>query len=199
MGALNPTMTIRRQMKESTGRADASILNWLYRTGLADPERIADALPHRLSGGQRQRVVIAMSMMAHPKLLIADEPTTALDVTIRAQILGLLRSLAREQQMAILFVTHDLSVAASLADRVLVLYAGRITEIGRIQDVIVNPAHPYTSGLLAARFDFDSDRLRPLPTLPGEHGRSVDAESSCAYALRCPLAQADCTAIRPGP
>src|SRR5262245_16431661 len=198
MGALNPTMTIRRQMRESIrGAADASIIDWLCRTGLPDPERIADAFPHRLSGGQRQRVLIAMAMMARPKLLIADEPTTALDVTIQVQILNLLRDLAREQQTAILFVTHDLSVAASLADRILVLYAGRIVELGRIHDVIANPAHPYSAGLLATRFDFDSNRLRPLPTLPLEHDRLVNAKDACAYAPRCPLAQVDCTTKQP--
>lgn len=198
MGALNPTMTIRRQMRESAGR-DIGIIDWLARTGLPDPERIADSFPHRLSGGQRQRVLIAMSMMAGPKLLVADEPTTALDVTIQAQILDLLRDLAREQQTAILFVTHDLSVAASLADRVLVLYAGRVAEIGDVRDVIRNPAHPYSAGLLSARFDFGSDRLRPLPTLPLERTRPLNAESACAYAHRCPIAEADCTSIRPTP
>jgi peptide/nickel transport system ATP-binding protein len=196
MGALNPTMTIRRQMRESAGR-DIGIIDWLARTGLPDPERIADSFPHRLSGGQRQRVLIAMSMMAGPKLLIADEPTTALDVTIQAQILDLLRDLARERQTAILFVTHDLSVAASLADRVLVLYAGRVAEIGAVRDVIRNPAHPYSAGLLSARFDFASDRLRPLPTLPLERTRPLNADSACAYVHRCPIAQPDCTAVRP--
>ena len=197
MAALDPTMTIRRQMRESDRGDDASIADWLRRTGLSDPERIADALPHRLSGGQCQRVLIAMSMMAHPKLLVADEPTTALDVTTQAQILDLLRDLARAQETAILFVTHDLNVAASLADRVLVLYAGRVAEIGRIRDVVGNPAHPYSAGLLAARFDFDSDRSRPLPTLPVERNRLADAEYACAYAPRCTMAQADCTTIRP--
>ena len=149
--------------------SDAAIdRDWLAEPACPIPDRIADALPHRLSGGQRQRVLIAMAMMARPKLLIADEPTTALDVTMQAQILDLLRDLAREQQTAILFITHDLGVAASLADRVLVLYAGRIAEMGRIQDVTRNAAHPYSAGLLAARFDFDSDRRRPLPTLPAE-------------------------------
>src|SRR5262245_42295815 len=186
MSALNPTMTIRRQLRESNGGA---IEDWLSRTGLPDPDRIADALPHRLSGGQRQRVLIAMSMMAKPKLLVADEPTTALDVTTQAQILDLLRDLAREQQTAILFVTHDLSVAASLADRLLVLYGGRIVEIGRMQDVARNAAHPYSAGLLAARYHLDSDRRRPLPMLPSERTRSMNVENACAYATRCPIAQ----------
>ncbi|TPL99707.1 ABC transporter ATP-binding protein [Mesorhizobium sp. B2-3-10] len=197
MGALNPTMTIRHQMRESNGGAEGSAEDWLSRTGLPDSARIADALPHRLSGGQRQRVLIAMAMMAKPKLLIADEPTTALDVTVQAQILDLLRDLAREQQTAILFVTHDLSVAASLADRVLVLYAGRIVEIGRMRDVARNAAHPYSAGLLAARYDLDSDRRRPLPTLPSERTPSINVDRACAYATRCPIAQPDCMAIRP--
>jgi peptide/nickel transport system ATP-binding protein len=197
MGALNPTMTIRRQMRESNGGNERTILDWLSRTGLPDPDRIADALPHRLSGGQRQRVLIAMAMMAKPKLLIADEPTTALDVTMQAQILDLLRQLAREQQTAILFVTHDLSVAASLAQRVLVLYAGRIVEMGRIQDLIRKAAHPYSAGLLAARYDLDSDRRRPLSTLPPEHTPSVNFDNACVYATRCPIVQPDCTRTRP--
>src|SRR5262249_22167184 len=118
-------------------------------------------------------------------------------VTMQAQILDLLRDLAREQRTAILFVTHDLSVAASLADRVLVLYAGRIVEMGRMQDLARNAAHPYSAGLLAARFDLDSDRRRPLPTLPSERRPPKNVENACAYATRCPIAQPDCTAIRP--
>ena len=196
MGALNPTMTIGRQMRESVD-GDAPVLDWLARTGLPDPQRIADSFPHRLSGGQRQRVLIAMSMMAQPRLLIADEPTTALDVTIQAQILDLLRDLAREQQTAILFVTHDLSVAASLADRVLVLYAGRVAELGVVRDVIARPAHPYSAGLLAARFDFSSDRTRPLPTLPPERSRPRTGENACSYAHRCPIVSDDCRTSRP--
>jgi peptide/nickel transport system ATP-binding protein len=197
MAALNPTMTIRRQMRESSGADDAAIADWLRRTGLQDAERIADSLPHRLSGGQCQRVLIAMSMMAHPKVLIADEPTTALDVTTQAQILDLLRDLAREQKTAILFVTHDLNVAAALADRLLVLYAGRVVEIGKLTDIVRSPAHPYSVGLLAARFDLDTDRARPLPTLPVEPRNSAKPELACAYATRCRMAQADCTTIRP--
>jgi peptide/nickel transport system ATP-binding protein len=197
MGALNPTMTVRQQMLESAGRSKASINEWLARTGLSDPDRIARSFPHRLSGGQRQRVLIAMSMMVGPKLLVADEPTTALDVSVQAQILDLLRDLAREQQTAILFVTHDLSVAASLADRVLVLYAGRVAEIGAVRDVIRAPSHPYSAGLLAARFDFASDRLRPLPTLPVERTRAPSDPASCSYAPRCPLADDICMSARP--
>jgi peptide/nickel transport system ATP-binding protein len=197
MGALNPTMTVRRQMRESAGVDDATILDWLRRTGLTDPERIAGSYPHRLSGGQRQRVLIAMAMMAGPKLLVADEPTTALDVTIQAQILDLLRGLARAQGTAILFVTHDLSVAASLADRVLVLYGGRVAEIGAVREVIARPAHPYTAGLLAARFDFRSDRTRPLPTLPAERRAPQKVQDACLYAHRCPLASEACTTTRP--
>jgi peptide/nickel transport system ATP-binding protein len=197
IAALNPTMTIRRQLAESTGD-DGLIVDWLGWTGLADPVRIADAYPHRLSGGQRQRVLIAMAMMAEPKVLIADEPTTALDVTTQAQILNLLRDLARDQQTAILFITHDLSVAASLADRILVLYGGRVAEIGRAQDIISRPAHPYSVGLLAARYDLSSDRARLLPTLPAERRRLGSIEDACAYATRCPMAAENCTADRPG-
>jgi peptide/nickel transport system ATP-binding protein len=197
MAALNPTMTIRRQMRESDGADDASIEDWLRRTGLSDPARIADSLPHRLSGGQCQRVLIAMSMMAHPKVLLADEPTTALDVTTQAQILGLLRDLAREQKTAILFVTHDLNVAAALADRLLVLYAGRVVEMGKLADIVRSPAHPYSVGLLAARLDLGTDRSRPLPTLPVEPRHGARPEHACAYATRCRMVQPDCTAIRP--
>lgn len=197
MSALNPTMTIRRQMRESDRSDDAAIHHWLGRTGLPDPERIADALPHRLSGGQCQRVLIAMSMMAQPKLLIADEPTTALDLTTQAQILELLRDLARAQQAAILFVTHDLNVAASLADRLLVLYAGRVVEAGDVGDMMRQPAHPYSAGLLAARFDLDSDRTRPLPTLPAERNRIGNPAHACVYAPRCTIARPDCITIRP--
>ena len=131
-------------------------------------------------GGSVSACLIAMAMMARPKLLIADEPTTALDVTMQAQILDLLRDLAREQQTAILFVTHDLAVAASLADRVLVLYAGRIVEMGRIQDVVRNAAHPYSAGLLAARFD-----LRLRSTAPASHAPArAHAFHKCRERLR---------------
>ncbi len=125
-----------------------------------DADAILDAFPHRLSGGQRQRILIAMALMAQPQVLIADESITALDFALQSKILELLRKVAREQQTTILFITHNLTAAASLADRVLVLYRGRILEIGRTGDALTHPGHPYLAGLLATQFDFDTDRQR---------------------------------------
>ena len=196
MGALDPTMTIRRQMAEAV-REPAESASWLARAGLSDPERILASYPHTLSGGQRQRVLIAMAMAAGPALLIADEPTTALDVTVQAQILDLIRDLCRERGTAVLFITHDLGVAASLADRIVVLYGGRVVEDGPAAALLARPGHPYAAGLVAARFERDADRGRPLPTLPGEPpGRPVIA-AACGFANRCPLVMADCRASRP--
>ena len=196
MGALDPTMNIRRQMAEAvSGPAESA--SWLARAGLADPERILDSHPHTLSGGQRQRVLIAMAMAAGPALLIADEPTTALDVTVQAQILDLIRDLCRERGTAVLFITHDLGVAASLADRIVVLYGGRIVEDGPAAALLARPGHPYAAGLVAARFDLDADRDRPLPTLPGEPpGRPVIVDA-CGFANRCPLVVPECRTARP--
>lgn len=196
MGALNPTMSIGAQLRES-GLAADEVLDWLARTGLPDPRRIAADLPHRLSGGQRQRVLIAMSMAVRPRVLIADEPTTALDVTVQSQILALLKDLAREHGTSILFITHDLAVAAELADRVLVLFGGRVAEIGRTRDVIAAPAHPYSAGLLSARFDLQSDRSKQLVTLAADRLRATPSGPHCNYVGRCPLAEADCAERRP--
>jgi peptide/nickel transport system ATP-binding protein len=196
MGALNPTMTVGKQMAE-TGLTEEQTLEWLARVGLPDPRRIAADLPHRLSGGQRQRVLIAMSMAAKPRILVADEPTTALDVTVQAQILTLLTDLAREQGTAILFITHDLAVAAELSDRVVVLYGGRIVELGNTRQVIAAPAHPYAAGLLAARFDLASDRGTQLPTLSVEKNSWKAEGAHCNYLHRCPIAENDCATRRP--
>ncbi|RYE49367.1 MAG: ABC transporter ATP-binding protein [Hyphomicrobiales bacterium] len=196
MGALNPTMSIGAQLRESGLSAD-EVLDWLARTGLPDPRRIAADMPHRLSGGQRQRVLIAMSMAAKPRVLIADEPTTALDVTVQAQILTLLRDLAREHNTATLFITHDLAVAAELADRVMVLYGGRVAEVGHTRALIAAPSHPYSAGLLAARFDLDSDRNRQLGTLASEQLRARPSGAHCNYVTRCPLAEAECSERKP--
>ncbi len=197
MGALNPTMTIGRQLAE-TGLTPDQVLEWLARVGLPDPPRIAADLPHRLSGGQRQRVLIAMSMAAKPRVLVADEPTTALDVTIQAQILKLLAELAREHGTAILFITHDLAVAAELSDRVMVLFGGRVVELGDTRAIVAAPGHPYAAGLLSARFDLDSHRDRQLPTLaiPDGAGPAPGVEH-CNYVARCPLATPDCAERRP--
>ncbi|ROT97701.1 ATP-binding cassette domain-containing protein [Histidinibacterium lentulum] len=162
MGALNPTMTIGRQLAES-GAARDDAETWLARTGLPDPRRILAAYPHRLSGGQRQRVMIAMAMVARPRLLIADEPTTALDVTVQAQILDLVASL-RSEGTGVLFVTHDLGIAAGLANRILVCHRGQIVEDGPAAQVIRAPRAAYSRALLRARFDLSTDRSRPLPT-----------------------------------
>lgn len=196
MGALNPTMSIGKQLREGGLSAD-EVVEWLARTGLPDPARIAAEMPHRLSGGQRQRVLIAMSMAAKPRVLIADEPTTALDVTVQAQILTLLKNLAREHKTAILFITHDLAVAAELADRVMVLYGGRVAEVGNTRTLIGAPLHPYSAGLLSARFDLDSDRGRQLGTLATEPRRPRPDVAHCNYVTRCPLAEADCAERRP--
>lgn len=196
MGALNPTMTIGAQLRES-GLSPDDVIAWLERTGLPDPKRIAADMPHRLSGGQRQRVLIAMSMAAKPRVLIADEPTTALDVTVQAQILRLLKKLAREHDTAILFITHDLAVAAELADRVMVLYGGRVAEIGQTRNLIAEPSHPYSAGLLSARFDLDSRRDRQLATLSAETLRPRPKGGHCNYITRCPLAEGDCAERRP--
>jgi peptide/nickel transport system ATP-binding protein len=196
MGALDPTMTIRRQMAEAV-RDPAESAAWLERAGLADPERILAAFPHTLSGGQRQRVLIGMAMAAGPALLIADEPTTALDVTIQAQILDLIRDLCRERGTAVLFITHDLGVAASLADRIAVLYGGRVVEDGPATALLARPGHPYAAGLVAARFALDADRSRPLPTLPGEPPGSPDTSAHCGFANRCPIVVDPCRIARP--
>ncbi len=165
MVSLNPTMKIASQLAES-GADRIPAERWLARTGLPDPPRILKSYPHQLSGGQRQRVMIAMAMVARPALIIADEPTTALDVTVQAQILDLIRSL-RGEGTSVLFVTHDLGVAAGLADRILVCQTGRIVEAGTAQTLLTRPSHPYSQALLAARFDLESDRNRPLPTSVG--------------------------------
>ncbi|KRA95076.1 peptide ABC transporter [Devosia sp. Root685] len=196
MGALNPTMSIGRQMAE-TGLSPAEVLDWLGRVGLPDPRRIAADMPHRLSGGQRQRVLIAMSMAAKPRVLVADEPTTALDVTVQAQILTLLTDLAREQGTAILFITHDLAVAAELSNRVMVLFGGRVAELGETRAVVKAPAHPYAAGLLSARFDLSSDRGRQLSTLSTERGRTRIEGPHCNYVARCPISTPECSQRRP--
>jgi peptide/nickel transport system ATP-binding protein len=197
MTSLNPTMRVGRQLSEASIDAKPPE-EWLERVGIPSPHERVRAFPHQLSGGQRQRVMIAMAMAARPALVVADEPTTALDVTVQAQILALFGKLREEQGTAFLFITHDLSVAAAIADRIVVLYAGTAAETGPVRDVVARPAHPYTAALLESRFDLDADKDHPLPTLRSET-ESATAGLMCAFAPRCALAEERCREEVPKP
>jgi peptide/nickel transport system ATP-binding protein len=196
IGSLNPTLRIGAQLAEAIvdGTPPAG---WLKRVGIADPESRLQAYPHQLSGGQCQRVMIAMAIAKRPGLIIADEPTTALDVVVQAQILDLLRQLAREDGIAMLFVTHDLAVASALADRIVVMHAGRLVEDGPVTALAAHPAHPYTAALLGARFGLAADRSHQLPTLATSTEIANGAGAGCAFAPRCPLATDLCRTVRP--
>ncbi len=196
LSALNPVMRVGRQLREGAGPGQRPE-EWLPRVGLPDTARILAAWPHELSGGQRQRVLIAMAMMSGAPLIVADEPTTALDVTVQAQILRLLRQLANDQGTAVLFVTHDLGVASELADRIVVLYGGRIAEHGAATPVLTAPRHPYSRALLAARFDLAAIRTRPLPVTAGDPPGPAALRVGCAFAPRCDWALDLCRAEAP--
>ena len=199
MTSLNPVYTcgfqvdeaVRRHQGLSQKEARGKTVEMLHLVGLPDPEQRADEYPHQLSGGQRQRVMIAMALSCDPKVLIADEPTTALDVTIQAQILDLLRDLQRQLGMAVLLITHDLGVIAEVADRVAVMYAGKIVEMGPADAIFHHPMHPYTRGLLASvpRLDVARDRLK---TIPGQVPEATRFASGCRFADRCESADAIC-------
>jgi peptide/nickel transport system ATP-binding protein len=184
MTSLNPTMRVGRQVAEAAGSADAAEA-LLRGVGVPDPARRMQGYPHELSGGLRQRVMIAMAIAGNPALVVADEPTTALDVTVQAQILELLRRLCDETGSSFLFVTHDLGVAAQIADRIAVLYGGRIAELGSAASVLNHPSHPYTVGLLKSRLTMTSERERPLDTLPGEPPDPRDHPPGCPFSPRC--------------
>jgi oligopeptide/dipeptide ABC transporter ATP-binding protein len=203
MTALNPVLRIGAQVEEAIRvheprAAESEIqrraLQALQRAALSDPARRARQYPHQLSGGLRQRVMIAMALAAGPGVLIADEPTTALDVTVQKQILELLAKLRRELQLSMLFITHDLGVVAQVAGRIAVMYAGRIVEEGPVAEVLRAPRHPYTEGLLRAAPRLTREKLVPIPgTVP-----SLDALSpGCAFAPRCPHRVAECDAAAP--
>ena len=198
MTSLNPTMRVAQQVAEAAGSMDAA-LEMLRRARVPEPERRARQYPHELSGGLRQRVMIAMALAGSPALVVADEPTTALDVTVQKEILELLAELRDETGTSILFVTHDLAVAAELADRIAVLYAGRLAELGPTADVLVHPDHPYTAGLLAARLQPDSPRAVALPTLKGEPPDPRAHPPECPFAPRCALAEPACDEVLPEP
>ncbi len=194
MGSLNPSMRIGRQVAEAAGGAtDEEVAQMLAATGIPEPEHKARAYPHELSGGLRQRVMIAMALSRHPRLIVADEPTTALDVTVQAKVLELLADAARERGVALLLVTHDLGVAARICDRIAVAYAGRIVEEGTCAQILSEPHHPYTVGLLASRPKLDGTIAGgDLPTLPGRPPDPRNPLAGCAFAPRCPAADTEC-------
>jgi oligopeptide/dipeptide ABC transporter ATP-binding protein len=202
--SLNPVQRIGAQIIESlrahrrVGRAQATraAIDALARVGMPDPAGMMARYPHQLSGGQRQRVMIAMAVILKPRLLVADEPTTALDLTIQAQILALLKDLVRETGMALLLITHDLGVVAEMADQVIVLYAGRAVETGPAAQVLNQPRHPYTIGLMAAHPSLETrqDRLTPIPGTPP---RLWQRPVGCAFHPRCSLADGACIAAVP--
>ena len=196
MTSLNPTMRVGRQIIEKAD-TEAEAIRLLEAVGVPEARRRLTAYPHELSGGLRQRVMIAMALAGGPKLVIADEPTTALDVTVQAQILELIRELRDELGCSFLFVTHDLGVAAEVADRIAVVYAGRVAEIGPAAEVLASPSHPYTAGLLASRLSMTSNRSKPLPTLVGEPPDPSNHPSGCAFAPRCSLSTSDCETAPP--
>ena len=202
MTALDPVYTIGQQITESLRRhlgstaaqARARALEVLDLVRVPDAARRLDAYPHQLSGGLRQRVVIAMALACRPRLLLADEPTTALDATVQIQILVLLRALQQELGMGMVIVTHDLGVAAEVADRVAVMYAGQIVEQGSVRNVMNSPQHPYTQGLLASVIRHGAGDIPAIPGAPPDLRRPPPG---CAFAPRCPLAIDPCTTAIP--
>ncbi len=196
MTSLNPTMRIGRQVAEATG-GDEPVIELLDSVGIPDPRRRMDAYPHELSGGLRQRVMIAMAIAGSPSLVIADEPTTALDVTVQAQILELIRRLCDSRGMSFILVTHDLGVAAQISDRIAVLYGGRLAEVGPSGTIFDHSRHPYTRGLLRSRLVLGSDRGRPVTTLPGEPPDPRAHPPGCPFSPRCAHRSSDCDVTLP--
>jgi peptide/nickel transport system ATP-binding protein len=202
--SLNPLFTVGDQLVETirthlpldAAAARARAIDLLREVGISAPERRIDHYPHQFSGGMRQRVVIALALCAEPKLVIADEPTTALDVSIQAQIIALLKRLTREHGTAVMLVTHDMGVIAETADRVAVMYAGRLAEIGPVQRVIHDPQHPYTAGLMGSIPAVGSEVER-LPQIEGAMPRLDAIPAGCAFNPRCPRAFDRCRAERP--
>jgi peptide/nickel transport system ATP-binding protein len=202
--SLNPLYTVGRQLVEtirthlpvSESEARQRAIRLLQETGIPAAEARIDHYPHQFSGGMRQRVVIALALAAEPKLIVADEPTTALDVSIQAQIISLLRRLCREHGAAVMLVTHDMGVIAETCDRVAVMYAGRVAEIGPVADVIHRPSHPYTTGLMGSIPSMDIERER-LMQIDGAMPRLNAIPKGCAFNPRCPNVFDRCRSERP--
>lgn len=204
MQALNPVLTIKKQLleifrfgaaricdgKNNRDDALAIIRQQLLAAGFKDPERVLDSYPHELSGGMLQRVCIVMALLSKPKLIIADEPTTALDVTVQAQVLAVLKQMAQETGTAVLLITHNMGIVSQYADRVAVMYAGRIVESGSVRQVISNPLHPYTQGLLAAIPDNHED-MGTMKAISGSVPHPKDFVSGCRFADRCECCSAN--------
>jgi peptide/nickel transport system ATP-binding protein len=201
---LNPLYTVGRQLAETMtthlpitpAEARKRAIGWLDLVGIPAAAQRIDSYPHEFSGGMRQRVVIALALCAEPRLIVADEPTTALDVSIQAQIIALLKSLAREKGTAMMLVTHDMGVIAETADRVAVMYAGRIAEIGPVRNVVKQASHPYTVGLMGSIPPLDR-RVERLAQIDGAMPRLSAIPKGCAYNPRCPKAFARCSQDRP--
>ena len=204
--SLNPLYRVGRQIEEtirthtdlSARAARQRAIDLLAEVGIPAPERRIDGFPHEFSGGMRQRVVIALALAAEPELIIADEPTTALDVSVQAQIITLLKRLGRDHGTAVMLITHDMGVIAEAADRVAVMYAGRVAEIGPVAAVVGDPLHPYAKGLMGAipSLSHEADRLAQIP---GAMPRLSAIPPGCAFNPRCPKVFARCTVDRPEP
>jgi oligopeptide transport system ATP-binding protein len=205
MSSLNPSITIGKQIAEpitlhrnaSWNEAYEKARDLLSMVQIPDAQSRLSVYPHQFSGGMRQRSMIAMALACQPKLIIADEPTTALDVTVQAQILDLLKDLTQKAQTSMILITHDMGVVARYADRVAVMYGGRIVEQGPAREIFNRPAHPYTQGLLASIPRIDSDPSQPLPAIEGMPPDLSALPVGCAFAPRCPKATRECEASRP--
>lgn len=206
MKALDPVFTIGNQMEETVRRhnkgvkkaeARARCLEMLKKVEIANPEHVLKCYPHELSGGMKQRIIIAMALICEPMLLIADEPTTALDVTIKAQILELMQNIRKITNASIIFITHDLGVIANLCDRVLVMYAGQVVEAADKKTLFLSPKHPYTRGLLGSLPRLDEDR-ETLDSIPGSIPLPKDFPAGCRFSTRCEHASEQCAASEPG-
>ena len=204
MTSLNPVKTIGKQLDEAfivhhscdKNEAKNRSIEMLTKVGIPSPEKRYGEYPHQLSGGMRQRVMIAMALAQNPSLIIADEPTTALDVTIQAQILELLSKMQKEKQTALLLITHDLSVVRSMADRIAVMYSGKIVEEAPAKELLENPLHPYTKGLMAAVARLDDDK-KEFVQIPGHLPDPADKPAGCYFHPRCPYAAAACKKAMP--
>lgn len=205
MTSLNPTMKVGKQIIEglikhrglSKAEARVKAIEMLNLVGISDPNKRVDQYPHEFSGGMRQRAIIAIALACRPKLLIADEPTTALDVTIQAQILELMKSVQKKIDTSIILITHDLGIVAGMCDRVLVMYGGEIVETGTIEQIYNNPAHPYTQGLLRSVPRLDMDKGKELIPIYGTPPNLLNPPTGCSFCSRCDFAMRICQTTSP--